>query len=610
MKQKLYISLFLFIAFQQVTLGQQETYTVTKAAFSSDKYDEYSPVFYNNGIVFTSNRGSGSFVDYSGSSGKPTFDINYIDTTKKVTWRKSEVFSNSLKTPFNEGTASFSRSGDTVYFTRNLHVDGSLRELSNTGNKLGIFSAIKEGDKWTRITEFRFNSEYFNMTTPYLSPDGSRLYFSSDRPGGYGGSDIYYSQMKNGFWGDPVNIGPVINTKGNESYPFINEAGELFFSSDGHGGLGGKDIFITKRKNGSWYLPVRLDAPINSSFDDFGIVTDPLMDEGFFSSGRDKTVDIFRFKSNFFQFLISDPQKDNQFCLSITDTGSIEIDTLMLGYMWDFGDGTIRNGTSTTHCFPGAGTYTINLNVIDRKTGKIFFRKLSYNIEISNIEQPYINCPDVAVVGEPVGFDALQSFCPGYSIAGFFWDFGDGTRETGEKATHTFTKSGEFNIRLGLLLKSESTERNIRRSVTKRVRVFLSENERSSFLKGTMLNRQEFPEINEIKNITTKGFYSAEDDLDRDAMFQVVLFSSKNKLALTHANFRRVPDKYTIKEYFSPEEGLYSYVIDQQMNLMDCYPAYSEMISLGFSDSKVITYVLRVILQRRSFISSGKNTVF
>ena len=432
------------------------------------------------------------------------------------------------------------------------------------------------------------------------------LYFSSDRPGGYGGSDIYYSQMKNGFWGDPVNIGPVINTKGNESYPFINEAGELFFSSDGHGGLGGKDIFITKRKNGNWYLPVRLDAPINSSFDDFGIVTDPLMDEGYFSSNRDKTVDIFKFKSNFFQFLISDPQKDNQFCLSITDTGSIEIDTLMLGYMWDFGDGTIRNGTSTTHCFPGAGTYTINLNVIDRKTGKIFFRKLSYNIEISNIEQPYINCPDVAVVGEPVGFDALQSFCPGYSIAGFFWDFGDGTRETGEKATHRFTKSGEFNIRLGLLLKSESTERNIRRSVTKRVRVFLSESEKSAFLKGTMLNRQEFPEINEIKNISTKGFYSAEDDLDRDAMFQVVLFSSKNKLALTHANFRRVPDKYTIREYFSPEEGLYSYVIDQQMNLMDCYPTYSEMISLGFSDSKVITYVLRDPAEKELYLIRKK----
>jgi len=91
--------------------------------------------------------------------------------------------------------------------------------------------------------------------------------------------------------------------------------------------------------------------PENSSFDDFGIVTDPLMDEGYFSSGRDKTVDIFRFKSNFFQFLISDPQKDNQFCISITDTGSIEVDTLRLDYMWDFGDESINNGTSTLTVF-------------------------------------------------------------------------------------------------------------------------------------------------------------------------------------------------------------------------------------------------------------------
>lgn len=602
MKQKLYILLFIFIAFQQLSLGQQETYTVTKAPFSSDKYDEYSPVFYRNGIVFTSNRGSGSFVDYSGSTGKSTFDITYIDTTKKVTWRKTETFSNSLKTPFNEGTATFSRGGDTVYFTRNLHVDGSLKELSNPGNKLGIFSAIREGDKWTRITEFRFNNEYYNMTTPYLSPDGSRLYFSSDRPGGYGGSDIYYSQMKNGFWEDPINIGPVINTKGNESYPFINEAGELFFSSDGHVGLGGKDIFITRRKNGSWYQPVRLDAPINSSFDDFGIVTDPLMDEGYFSSGRGKTVDIYRFKSNFFQFLISDPQKDNQFCISITDTGSIEIDTLRLDYMWDFGDESINNGTSTTHCFPGPGTYTINLNVIDRKTGRFFFRKLSYNIEISNIEQPFINCPEVAVAGESLTLDGLQSYCPGYSIEGYYWDFGDGTKNIGEKVIHKFNRSGEFDIRLGLILKSEASGNFVRRTVTKKVLVFQSEREKSAFLKGSMLNRQGFPEISEIKNIKTKGFYSAEDDLSRDAMFQVVILSSKNKLALTNAIFRRVPVKYTIKEYFSPEEGMYSYIIDQQMSLMDCYPAYSELISLGLSDTKVRTYILREPAEKELYL--------
>ena len=123
MKQKLSILLFLFFLFQQYLTGQQPTYTVKKAAFSSDKYDEYSPVYYKNGIVFTSNRSSGSFVDYSSATGKTTFDIMYVDTTAKVTWRKAKVFSKYLKTPFNEGPVTFSRTGDTVYYSRNMQVD-------------------------------------------------------------------------------------------------------------------------------------------------------------------------------------------------------------------------------------------------------------------------------------------------------------------------------------------------------------------------------------------------------------------------------------------------------------------------------------------------------
>ncbi len=161
-------------------------------------------------------------------------------------------------------------------------------------NKLGIFYAVLEGKKWTKIRELRFNNEWYNVTTPYLSPDGKRLYFASDKPEGYGGSDLYYCEWKNDYWSDPVNLGPVINTKGNESYPFVNPAGELLFSSDGHPGLGGKDIFFSRPKDNDWLPPVRLDPPVNSQYDDFGIITDSLMSEGYFSSKRNKSVDIFQ----------------------------------------------------------------------------------------------------------------------------------------------------------------------------------------------------------------------------------------------------------------------------------------------------------------------------
>ena len=114
------------------------------------------------------------------------------------------------------------------------------------------------------------------------------LFFASDKPGGYGGTDLYYSRMKDSRWEDPVNLGPVINTKGNESYPFLNSEGELFFSSDGHPGLGGKDIFFSLLTDSAWQQPVRLDPPVNSESDDFGLVTDNLMKSGYFSTNRDK----------------------------------------------------------------------------------------------------------------------------------------------------------------------------------------------------------------------------------------------------------------------------------------------------------------------------------
>ena len=155
------------------------------------------------------------------------------------------LFSKSLKTKFNDGPVTFSSKGDTIYYSRNIIVDGKLSELSSVRNKLGIFYAVFDGEEWTKIRELRINNEWYNVTTPWSLRDGKRLYFASDKPGGYGGSDLYYCQWNNDYWDEPVNLGPVINTKGNESYPFMNSAGEFFFSSDGHPGIGGKDIFFS-----------------------------------------------------------------------------------------------------------------------------------------------------------------------------------------------------------------------------------------------------------------------------------------------------------------------------------------------------------------------------
>jgi len=318
----------------QIVLGQSESYAVKKAIFSSVNYDEFSPVYYKNGIVFCSNRNPNYVSDYHDKKDKGLFKIYYVDTTNKEKIQSPKLFSKNLKTRFNDGPVTFNSKGDTICYSRNLEVEGKSDEISYSRNKLGLFYAVFDGKEWTKIRDLRINNEYYNVTTPSLSPDGKRLFFASDKPGGFGGSDIYYSQLKDGYWSDPVNLGPLINTKGNESYPFVNFSGEIFFSSDGLPGLGGKDIFFSRYSDSAWIAPIHIDAPINSPYDDFGIITDSLMNEGYFSSNRDKSIDIFHFRTNSPQVFYNSIQKENQYCFIFSDLGSIVVDTTNLQYRW------------------------------------------------------------------------------------------------------------------------------------------------------------------------------------------------------------------------------------------------------------------------------------
>lgn len=593
MKQKLYILFFLLLAFQQLSQGQQETYTVTKAPFSSDKYDEYSPVFYRNGIVFTSNRGSGSLVDYSGSTGKSTFDISYIDTTKKVTWRKTETFSGSLKTAFNEGPVTFNSTGDTIYYTRNLQVDGSFAELSNARNKLGIFTATYDGKRWTRIREMRFNNEWYNSISPCLSPDGKRLYFASDKPGGYGGTDLYYSELTDGYWNEPVNMGPVINTPGNESYPFINQAGEIYFASDGHPGLGAKDIFFSRFSNNGWLQPVHLDAPINSQYDDFGFIIDSALNTGYFSSSRGITMDIYSFKTIMPQIFYSDPQMENYYCFVFSDEGIIKADKSILGYDWSFGDGSKGSGEGVTHCFPGPGRYMVKLCLTDKKTGNEVITKAVYELNLKDIQQPYITSPDAVAIGEEVLFDSRNSNLPGFEITSYTWQINNERRINGSAINYTFKEKGVQEVKLALKARNINTGIVSQKSILKKISVFNTKKEASDYL-AKLKDPQSIENIvAAYENGSVKQIYSADEEVSQDAEFIVEVMTSKTRLANNNIIFKKIPPRYKVKEVFLPDEDLYSYIVDREMEFTLTLPAYYDMVSLGFRNTRVRTLVLK-----------------
>jgi outer membrane protein OmpA-like peptidoglycan-associated protein len=586
MKLKLILIVLFTFSLLHISKGQLKTYTVKKAAFSSDLYDEYSPVYYKNGIVFCTNRNL-SLSNYTTSKDKGLFEIYFIDTTGKVTWQNARLFSKSLKTNLNDGPVTFNSTGDTIFYSRNLEVSNNQGSVSSTNNRLGIFSAVLAAGEWSKIRAFRINNEWYSVTTPWLSADGKRLYFASDKPGGFGGSDLYYTQWGEDYWNDPVNLGPIINTKGNEAYPFINPAGELFFSSDGHGGLGGKDIFFSRMKDGNWLPPLRLDAPVNSEFDDFGLITDTLIREGYFSSNRDKSIDIFHFRTNFPQVFYSTMQRENQYCFTFKDTGSIPVDTLNIRYLWNFGDGKKAFGDNVNHCFPGPGKFNIKLDLVDRVTGDLFFSKLSYDLELRDIEQPYINSYGVSIKGDSIEFDALKSYLPGNKIINISWDFGDGYREQGENVKHSFNEKGEYMVNLGLTLKDDSTGKILKTGTSKKIIVLDDLQEIAAYLEENASLTPEFVEITKYDNAIITPLYSSETKFKEDAIFQVQLFSSVLKVEGNSNYFLKVPKKYFIHEAYNSDEGTYSYFVDNQMKLMDTYIAYKELADSGYNEVRI-----------------------
>ncbi len=260
--------------------GDTANIKIWRLPFNSEESD-YAPGIYGNDVVFASSRTYSSFVRRKHSWTDEKF-VSLFKVSATDGYSNPEPFAPELKTKLNTGPFTFSADGKEIYYTAN-----NPKAKSDKGYKnLKILSAKSENEKWKRTDKFSYNSKDYAHAHPALSPDGKILYFASNRPGGFGGMDLYMSKlMSDNTWGEPVNMGPLVNTKGDELFPFITTDYKLYFASNGHGGLGGLDIYSydilaadKKAQNPG--------APLNSSGDDFGLVFFPDSTKGFFSSDR------------------------------------------------------------------------------------------------------------------------------------------------------------------------------------------------------------------------------------------------------------------------------------------------------------------------------------
>lgn len=247
---------------------------------------ELSPFIYRNGIVFTTSRPSKGRRQTDPWSGDFYYDIYFAEGDKE-SFRNSRSLSEKLNTPYHDGPASFSGTGNTIYFSRSNSSTSRKNRHANGGVTLQLYKASYVDLGWEKADRMEFQNPNYNYTHPTISADGSTLYFSCDHPDGLGGMDIWKVKYEKDGWGKPKPLGSPINTPGNETFPFVHDDGTLYFASDGHRGLGGLDIFKAKYSSGRFSTPVNLRSPINSTRDDFGLVFDPDKEQGYFSSNRE-----------------------------------------------------------------------------------------------------------------------------------------------------------------------------------------------------------------------------------------------------------------------------------------------------------------------------------
>ncbi len=256
----------------------------------NSEYSDITAVPFDNGIVFSSNREDVLLKRKSEESNDPFYNLFFAKTDSMGNVKSISSFSQSINSSQHENAPFFNSDYSIVYYTANhLDKDNVLR--------LKLYSAEYKKNSWKNIQGFFLNDSCYSFAHPSIDRNNKMFFFASDLAGGYGGTDIYVCFNIKGKWSDPVNLGPVINTPGNELYPFYHESGMLYFSSNAHQGLGGYDIFEASQKNGEWISIANMKMPINSSSDDFGIYLDETKEQGYFSSNRPEgsgTEDIYR----------------------------------------------------------------------------------------------------------------------------------------------------------------------------------------------------------------------------------------------------------------------------------------------------------------------------
>lgn len=259
-------------------------YTVKKEAIFNSRRSDFSPMLFGDEyeqLLITSTRTQSTGDELSSITGVKSADMFLAKKDDEGKWKQPEEIDSEINTEYEDGVSCLSADGKTMYFTRCSNDPDYPRNAE-------IFKSVRSDASWGKPTKCEISKDTLcSYAHPAASPDGNWLYFVSDMPGGVGGYDIWRSRIINGELSGAENLGRPINTPGDEMFPTFRPNGELYFSSNGHPGMGGLDIFLAENDStlGGWVV-TNLQYPMNSPMDDFGMTFEGLYNRGFFSSSR------------------------------------------------------------------------------------------------------------------------------------------------------------------------------------------------------------------------------------------------------------------------------------------------------------------------------------
>lgn len=278
-------------------------YTLKSFEYNS-VYSDFAPSYYKQGLIFSSDRDTGNFARYRHTWNAKDFLDLYKVNSDSTSFNTVTKLGENVNTRLHESTSVTTKDGQTLYFTRNNFIKGGKYLKDEKGIiRLKIYRAQLVENIWAEIEELPFNNDSYSVAHPVLSPDEKTLYFASDMPGTLGESDIFMVAINDDrTFGTPQNLGSNINTEARETFPFVTNEEILYFSSDGHPGLGGLDIFATKIKRQDFTGKVlNVGEPVNSKNDDFTFIFKEEDKTGYLASDREGGLgadDIYSFLEN------------------------------------------------------------------------------------------------------------------------------------------------------------------------------------------------------------------------------------------------------------------------------------------------------------------------